>query len=321
MEDITCAGTTGKSSNATQGIFAHSAHRYAQAGFLVYPLLDGDRRPCTRHAFKDATREAFRIESWARWRQNANLAVQTGKEANLSVIDIDLRNGGFNTLAEFERQGKVLPLDAYYTTPGGGWHVLFAYHPALRTGSNRLGPGIDVVNDGAGTPVPPTTLADGRRYIWKAWPADGLKALPPVPRWVLDHIEAERAAKEAERTLFLRPAAASPSALPEKEIDARRYLATARTALDREAQALALACKPGRNRRLFEVACKLGKWIHNGILASDALMAALSDACNHNGLIAENGNRDLLQTVARGLAKSRNDPLPKLAERGRRQMS
>ena len=305
--------------NATQGIFAHSAHRYAQAGFFPYPLLDGDRKPCTKHAFKDATQEAFRIESWARWRANANLAVLTGKEANLSVIDIDLRNGGFNRLAEFERQGKTLPLDAYYTTPGGGWHVLFAYHPALRTGSNRLGPGIDVVNDGAGTPAPPTTLTDGRRYIWKAWPAGGLKALPPVPRWVVDYVEAERVAKEAERTLSLRSAA--PSALPEGDFQKRRYAATALTALDREAQALAMASKPGRNRTLFNIACKLGKYVHAGILASDALMAALSEACATNGLTAENGPQDVLQTIKRGLAKSQNDPLPKLAERGRWQMS
>ena len=98
--------------------------------------------------------------------------------------------------------------------------------------------------------------------------------------------------------------------MPEGDFEKRRYTATAHTALEREAQALATARKPGRIRTLFNIACKLGKYVHAGILASDALMAALCDACNHNGSTAENGSRDVLQTIARGLAKSRNDPLP-----------
>jgi hypothetical protein len=78
-----------------------------------------------------------------------------------------------------------------------------------------------------------------------------------------------------------------------------------------------MARKPGRNSRLFNIACKLGKYVHAGILATDALEAALIAACTDNGLTAENGHRDVLATIARGLAKSRNDPLPELRERRR----
>ena len=296
--------------------FAQHALHYVRQDFCVYALAEGSRTPCKgSHAFKDATRDPAKIEAIAASNPRANLAVLTGKDADLSVIDIDLRSGGFNTLAEYRREGKTLPLTAFYATPGGGWHVLFQYHPALRTGRNRLGPGIDFVNDGAGTPVPPTTLADGRRYTWRAWPKGGV--LPAVPAWVLDHIEAERAAKEAENAKRFSLRTAEGSRKPEEDdFRRRRLIACARAGLKEEAETLAMVAKGGRNRRLYEAVCRLGRYAHHAIITTDELTSTLLAACETNGLILENGRSDAFATIRRALNISRNDLPPQLAEVG-----
>jgi hypothetical protein len=292
--------------------FAQHARRYADQGFAVYPLLPGGRTPCTRHGFKDASQDPDQITRWARWRPDANIAVVSGEAAAFSVIDIDRQHGGFETLARFERDGHVLPIDAYYTTPGGGWHILLAYHPALKTGAHRLGPGIDFVN-GNGTPVPPTQLADGRRYTWQAWPAGGLKALPPVPQWVLDYIEAERAAKEAERKSSVRHAEAFR--MPETEFARRRLAAFARAGLHKVAENLGTVKKGERNRALFDAVCSLGRYVHHGVMLRSELTSALLAPCKTNGLIEANGIDDALATIERALTKSAGDELPNLVER------
>jgi hypothetical protein len=184
----------------------------------------------------------------------------------------------------------------------------------------RQFPLVEILSTGNKTTLPPSIHPETLRpYQWRNASLEEVRHprdLPVLTRQHLADLETALAPlMEPKRPITLRPA--TTPALPETDFEKRRYIASARTALDREAQSLALTCKPGRNRRLFEVACKLGKWIHNGILASDALIAALSNACNYNGLTAENGSRDVMQTIQRGLNISRGDPLPELRERRR----
>jgi hypothetical protein len=239
-----------------------------------------------------------------------NIAIRTGREGGLTVIDVDVRNGGFQTLAAHERERRVLPFDAHYETPSGGFHAMFEYCPELPTGSNRLGPGIDIVNDGAGTPVPPSVRSDGR-YTWKTWPGDG--AFPAVPDWVIEHVKADAAKREAARaqnTVEIDHAKVS-------ERERRRYEGTAQSLLARLVDQLKHKAKPGRGCDLFTYSGFIAPYIRGGFIKEDEVRAELEGACKANGLTAENGLRDIRATMAAAFARSTSQ-LPDLSKLGDR---
>jgi hypothetical protein len=93
--------------------------------------------------------------------------------------------------------------------------------------------------------------------------------------------------------------------------------AYAEAALLAERQTLArMPPNSGRNRRLFDAGCKLGKYVHNGVLSSaDVESAIVGDACDANGLIGEDGLRAYQASLASGLHKAEGDELPLLEDR------
>jgi hypothetical protein len=290
-------------------IYAKSAARYARQGFLVYPLAQGARVPRKgSNGFYEATGDASLITKHAARHPNDNLAIRTGKKAGITIIDVDLKNGGFQTLAAYERNGKVLPLDAYYTTPSGGWHVVCQYHP-LPTGAHRLGQGIDIVNDGAGTPVPPSTLADGRAYRWKAWSRDGL---PPVPQWAIDHVQADRRAREAVLAEKARNTVRIDTSRL-MDIERRRYEGLAASSLTRLSSRLVHQGRPGRGRELFTCCCFMAPYIRGGFIYEVTVRNAFENACRTNKLVDENGVVDVRRTMTVAFARS-TDQLPDLSK-------
>ena len=93
----------------------------------------------------------------------------------------------------------------------------------------------------------------------------------------------------------------------------------AQAILDREAGILA-AMRPesGRNKRAFNVACRLGRWVHHDVISEAAIEVAIIDACQANGLVKEDGAGAVLRTVASGLKRSEKDHLPDLGARSGR---
>src|SRR5262249_54768138 len=91
----------------------------------------------------------------------------------------------------------------------------------------------------------------------------------------------------------------------------------AEAALEGERQILArMPPESGRNRRLFDAGCKLGRYVHHGVLSIDELESAIVDeACKANGLIKEDGLQACKATVASGLRKAEGDDLPVLEDR------
>ncbi len=99
-----------------------------------------------------------------------------------------------------------------------------------------------------------------------------------------------------------------------RPVSVTRMQRYARGALHREAQIL--AAKPrdsGRNRALFDAGAKLGKFLHHGVLGLVEIESVLLDACQANGLIRDDGLRQCKASLASGLGKAANDPLPVLA--------
>ena len=252
------------------------------------------------HAFYDATSDLEALAAHAEAHPADNIAVRTGREGGHTQIDIDVRNGGFETLAAHEREGRTLPFDAHYETPSGGLHALFAYCPELPTGAHRFGRGIDIVNDLAGAPVPPSVRSDGR-YTWKAWPSSGI--LPDVPQWCIDFIRAEQARKEAEA----QERAQDTVKLDLAEVSERersRFEGAAQSILRRAIDQLSQKSKPGRGDALYTYAGFLKPYIRGGFIKEDEVRTELEGACSLNGLIRENGLKDVRATMTRAFDRS-----------------
>jgi hypothetical protein len=90
----------------------------------------------------------------------------------------------------------------------------------------------------------------------------------------------------------------------------------ARAILDRDAVSLAsMRPNTGRNVAVFRLACRLGRWVHHGLISVDEVVGAIMEACERSGLIREDGRRSVLATIASGLRKSVGDTLPDLERR------
>lgn len=157
-----------------------AALKYAKSGFPVFPLHsapggkcscgNGDcespgKHPRTNTGFKAATKNRGRIkEWWTKW-PGANIAIPTGRASGLLVLDIDPRNGGDESLAEFEARFGPLPATAAQNTGGGGKHYLYKY--AEFQVPKTLASGIDVKSDGGYIVVAPSVHASGKPYRWE----------------------------------------------------------------------------------------------------------------------------------------------------------
>jgi hypothetical protein len=154
---------------------------YAGKGWQVFPVhavIDGrctcgdpscrypGKHPRTLHGFKDATTDPKVINTWwSNW-PDANVAIVTGAQSGLVVLDIDPRNRGFESLAELISMNGEIPRTLRSRTGGGGRHIFFQ-HPGHHVKSHTMMPGIDLKGDGGYVVAPPSIHASGERYEWE----------------------------------------------------------------------------------------------------------------------------------------------------------
>ena len=173
------------------------ALQYERCGISVIPLHTPTGRGCscekgpdclspgkhTRIAWKSYQQQRAPLheirEWWSRW-PDANVGLVTGMISGLCVVDVDHRNGGFESLVELDHHGGRMPDDnPVVITGSGGLHHYFRLEAPLA----KAAPfdGIDVQADGALVVAPPSLHASGRRYRW-ARPITSPWA--PVPYWL-----------------------------------------------------------------------------------------------------------------------------------------
>jgi len=131
-------------------------------GFSIFPCSKNGKKPITEHGYKDASRDLSVISKWFNNNTDNNIGVPTGKMNGITVLDVDKKYGGFYSLEKFD-----VPFTPYVETGGGGRHYYFKYTPKALTGANRLGPGLDIRNDGAYVIAPPSIHASGEKYVWR----------------------------------------------------------------------------------------------------------------------------------------------------------
>jgi Bifunctional DNA primase/polymerase, N-terminal/Primase C terminal 1 (PriCT-1) len=156
---------------------AAAALDYTARGWHVFPV--SGKRPLTSHGLKDASGARDQIAAWwNRW-PGAGIAVRTGRESGLFVLDVDGDQGG-DTLHELERERGELPETVRAETGGGGEHFFFRYPGyECRNTAGQLGPGVDTRADGGFCVVAPSPHPSGRRYTWDVGPDDCELAMPP----------------------------------------------------------------------------------------------------------------------------------------------
>jgi hypothetical protein len=153
-----------------------AALSYSAEGYLVFPCKPRSKVPATEHGFYDATKDEETIRGW--WEENPryNVAIRTGTESNLVVLDVD--EGGRDTLEDlFYGWGTTIVktcdgYHSYFQHPGGNVRCKTAFLE-----------GLDLKADGGYVLAPPSLHPDGPQYEWVAGSFD--KPLEECPSWLV----------------------------------------------------------------------------------------------------------------------------------------
>lgn len=178
-----------------------TALEYAARGWPVFPCHSITSQGCScRHAECDRAGKHPRTangltgasvsmmqihEWWKRW-PDANIGIRTGN--GLTVLDIDPRSGGDESLSALEHHHGVLPDTVRALTGGGGTHYFFQGDAPCSAG--KVGAGIDVRGDGGYVIAPPSSHASGRAYQWDSGAAE---QIAPIPAWLTEATRRPRA--------------------------------------------------------------------------------------------------------------------------------
>lgn len=155
------------------------AYLYADNNFSVFPVHTLENGHCScgkinceRPAKHPAcnwsssnTIDKRKIDQW--WNKDSdhlyNIGIATGKASGITVVDIDAGNNGLESWAQICNENNI-PDTYTVKTGGGGYHLYFKYQAGIKTGTNLLGQGIDIRNDGGYIIAPPSLHKSGNRY-------------------------------------------------------------------------------------------------------------------------------------------------------------
>ena len=136
-----------------------AALRYSAMGWPVFPCKE--KVPITTNGFKDATTNDALIHTW--WgNEDHNVAIRTGVESGLVVVDIDAKHNG---LISYDMFKDDLPPTYTVRTGGGGLHLYFQY-PLGEDIRNKtsLFEGVDIRAEGGYVIAPPSMHESGAPY-------------------------------------------------------------------------------------------------------------------------------------------------------------
>jgi hypothetical protein len=271
-----------------------AALTYAARGWAVFPCHtigpggcschqpdchSPGKHPTVARGLYTATTARADIRRW--WHRNPdhNVAVRTGTESGLVVIDVDPDHGGTTSLRALIESHGQLPAGPRVRTGSGGRHIYFHHpgHDIRNSAGTQLGAGVDVRGDGGYVIAPPSRHRSLHSYQWRDF--DG--PVPELPDWVVERLVTR----------------ASPRTARQGTIPARVSGAWARSALAGEANSVSSAPEGTRNHALNRAAFCLGQIVGAGALDSATVEAALLQSALNAGL----GEREALRTLRSGL--------------------
>lgn len=279
------------------------ALRYAAKGRRVFPCHAWAEGKCTcgkddctnqakhpvgrlvPHGRNDASCDPEVIRRWWTEAPFANVAIATGPESGLAVLDVDPRHGGEDSLVALREDAGELPRTFVVKTGGGGWHYYFK-HPGTKVPSvgGKLGPGLDTRGDGGYVLAPPSNHLSGGSYLWSPdAPAD----MAVFPDFLLDLLKGPAA-----------PAAPPPvpSTRPDRMVGPGNPYGL--RGLELECDHVARAPEGTRNMALNRAAFSVGQLVAGGELDQGHAYESLLAAARSSGL----GDGEAKRTISSGLA-------------------
>jgi putative DNA primase/helicase len=178
-------------------------------------------------------------------------------------------------------------------------------------------PFLEILSTGSNVIVPPSLHPDtGKPYEWLGDIAiyDTIPdELPTVTAEQLSRLEEvlkpwmrQQKAKPAERVTVSDPASITDQ-------QRKRYQAMAEKTLDTNVGKLVSMKKGRRNDAMYRGVCACAVFVRHGFLSQDMVEDAFYAAASANGLLKENGEKDVRNTIADGLKFQ--DDLPVLIDR------
>jgi hypothetical protein len=220
------------------------------------------------------------VRTWWQRRPDSNVAIRTGDESGLVVVDVDPDHGGIASLRALVDAHGRLPDGPRVRTGSGGWHLYFRHpgDPIRNSAGTRLGVGVDVRGDGGYVIAPPSRHRSLNSYQWR----DFDHAVPELPEWTLDR---------------LTPVSPTRRHLRRPDVATTVSDAWAHSALTGEADSVRAAPEGTRNHALNRAAFCLGQIVAAGALDAAVVEAALLESALHAGL----GEREAFRTLQSGL--------------------
>lgn len=263
---------------------------YASRGWAVFPLRPKDKRPATEHGLDDATTDPAKIRRWWQETPAANIGVVTGESAGFWVIDLDLKGqtSGADSLAHLEEEYGYLPDTVEQVTPSGGRHLLFRWSGTpVGNSASKIAPGIDTRGNRGYIVAPPSVHPNGKPYQWAEGRDPEHSELAEAPDWLLKLTQS-------------RPSTAQSAAYtPSTHETGTAYVDKA---VANEAD-LVRAAGPGtRNSQLNQSGFNLGGFVGSGLLTKHHAESALYNAAVANGLVDEDGEHSVRNTIKSGLS-------------------
>ena len=313
----------------TQNIFAINAPGLILHGYSPLPRIikDGHGRPAVK-SWSDLCEVQpgkSQLEDWASI-PGADLSLACGFRG---LVAIDVDDDRPEILAAVR---KALP-QCSVARRGSKGFVLLARHAdgpqqtinVYRAEGARKDPLVEIMGIGRSIAIPPSIHAKtGMPYQWidpgtgKPHPAEWLlSAHAELPVITVTDIERLIAAL-APWSRKPRPPRAKANGPAPVLTDAatKRYHAYAQKGLA-DATAELAALTEGRPTELFRAVCSLGWAVAHGVLGEIEFEDAFIEACEQNGLADREGLRAIEASIASGLRRSANDPLPLLSDRPR----
>jgi hypothetical protein len=167
---------------------ARAALAYARRGLRVHPCRPDSKLPLLDDWPHHATLDPTTIESWWRRWPTANVAIATGGDARLLVVDIDPDAGGEASMAVLENEHGPMPATAEVITPRGGRHLYLIVprgRPMPGNSAGKLGDGVDTRGRHGYVLAPPSTV-NSRAYSWSV---DSGDRIAEAPAWLLDLLD------------------------------------------------------------------------------------------------------------------------------------
>jgi hypothetical protein len=293
----------------TPGPFVTHAHKLLSNGYSPIPLWPGKKSPIPEGwpALCETPITEEQLTETAKRFPKAGLGVAGGCNG-LVPIDIDTDDE-----AAVAAIRGALPETLVGKRGMKGATLFYRSRdplPGRRFKDANGKPIVEVLTSGQSV-IPPTMHPDtGEPYFWTTEATLLDTCVDDLPEITVDHLMALQEA--------LRPWLPPPKEYKPRSDGAgngthgsnARVRAYAEAALVREAKELAaMGEDTGRNNKLFAASCKLGNFVHHGVLSESKVCAALLDACVANGLSGHIGLRGCEKTLANGLRWAERDEL------------